>query len=45
MDATQIGSMGVGTTFYLDGVKKTLCKIPEQGNPLLGKTSVRQDER
>src|SRR5712692_7054000 len=31
--------MGVGATFYLDGVKKTLCKIPEQRNLLLGENS------
>src|ERR1700687_2365162 len=38
-DATQVGAMGVGTTFYLDGVEKTLCKIPEQRNLLLGQDS------
>jgi len=38
-DTTQVGAMGVGATFYLDGVKKTLCKIPEQRNLLLGEDS------
>ena len=38
-DATQIRAMRVGTTFYLDGVKKTVCKIPEQGNLLLRENS------
>src|ERR1700687_4700676 len=28
-DATQVGAVGVGAAFYLDGAKKTLCKIPE----------------
>jgi hypothetical protein len=31
--------MGVAATFYFDGVKKTLCKIPEQRNLLPGKDS------
>src|SRR5882762_10660562 len=37
--AAQIGAMSVGATFYLDGVKKTLCKISEQRNLLLGENS------
>src|SRR5258708_30100574 len=38
-DTTRVGAMRVAATFYFDGVKKTLCTIPEQRNLLLGKDS------
>jgi hypothetical protein len=38
-DATQVGAMGVAPSFYSDRVKKPFCKIPEQGNLLLGENS------
>ena len=38
-DAAQVGAMRLAATFYFDGMKKTLHKVPEQRNLLLGKDS------